>query len=187
MNVLYPELRFKLLPQMLGISVLGALVAGAYGSIHDQVTFSISPEYFTKLKCAQFRYADFGFPTRVFVGEIGFLATWWVGFVSGWFLARLAVPRCLRREALRRCLAGMLWVVAGALAGGVTGYLLGIRPGMDPVGWTDIGEELGIVDLRAFVRVAYIHNAGYLGGLMGLVLSLVWTHRSMRAACGLAA
>jgi hypothetical protein len=172
---------------MLGISVLGALVAGTYGSIHDQVTFSLSPEYFTKLKCVQFRYADLGFPMRVFVGEIGFLATWWVGFVSGWFLARLTIPRRPPVEAFRRSLAGMLWVVGGALAGGMVGYLLGIRQGMDPAGWADIGMELGIEDLRAFVRVAYIHNAGYLGGLIGLVLSLVWTGRSMRAACGVVA
>jgi predicted ribosomally synthesized peptide with SipW-like signal peptide len=32
---------------MLAIAFVGALVAGTYGVFHDQVTYSISPEYFT--------------------------------------------------------------------------------------------------------------------------------------------
>ena len=75
-NVLYPNLRWRWLPAMLGYALLGSLVAGVYGIIHDQVTYSISTEYFTRLKFSQFHYANFGFRPRVFVGEIGFLATW---------------------------------------------------------------------------------------------------------------
>ena len=50
---------------MLGYAVVGALIAGVYGVFHDQITYSISPEYFTRLKFLQFHYADFGFPARV--------------------------------------------------------------------------------------------------------------------------
>ena len=60
---------------MFGFAVTGALIAGAYGILHDQITYTISPEYFTKLKFEQFHYANFGLPRRVFVGEVGFLAT----------------------------------------------------------------------------------------------------------------
>ena len=45
---------------MLGYAVIGALIAGLYGVVHDQITYSMSPEYFTRLKFFQFRYADFG-------------------------------------------------------------------------------------------------------------------------------
>ena len=37
--------------------------------------------------------------------------------------------------------------------------------------WDWIFNKLKITDKWAFVRVGYIHNAGYLGGLCGLVLS----------------
>jgi hypothetical protein len=77
---------------MLGYAAVGAVLAGFYGVVHDQVTYSISPEYYTCLKFSQFRYADFGLPARVFVAEIGFMASWWVGFVAGWFIARITVP-----------------------------------------------------------------------------------------------
>src|SRR5690349_25031334 len=105
MNLLIPRFRLAWLPAMLGYSVLGALLAGCYGIVHDQITYSISEEYFTRLKVIQFRYADFGFPPRVLVAEIGFLATWWVGFIAALWLARVAVGRCesalVRRAILR--------------------------------------------------------------------------------------
>ena len=41
-----------------------------YGILHDQVTFSISQEYFTKLKFYQFGYANLGLPTRVALLEL---------------------------------------------------------------------------------------------------------------------
>jgi hypothetical protein len=71
---------------MFGISLLGAVIAGLYGAVHDQISYSISPEYFTKMKFEQFSYADFGFPPRVCASEVGFLATWWVGLFAGWYV-----------------------------------------------------------------------------------------------------
>lgn len=97
MNLFYPRFPWRLLPRMLWITVLGAMVGGVYGVLHDQITYSISHEYFTKLKFDQFKYANFGFPVRIFVSEVGFLATWWVGFFAAWFLARIAVTGCYGR------------------------------------------------------------------------------------------
>jgi hypothetical protein len=31
-----------------------------------------------------------------------------------------------------------------------------------------------VIDSVAFVQVGYIHNASYLGGLIGLILALLW-------------
>jgi hypothetical protein len=36
----------------------------------------------------------------------------------------------------------------------------------------DNAEVFGITDTWSFVRVAYIHNAGYLGGAIGLIVAL---------------
>lgn len=179
MNVLYPKLRLELLPAMLGYAVLGALIAGFYGVLHDQITYSISPEYFTRLKFFQFHYADFGLPPRVFVGEIGFLATWWVGLIAGWFLARIAVPAIPRKEARAGILWGFVIILAGGFIAAVVGFLLGLRlgPDSDLSNWQGFATTRGVVDLPSFVRVAYIHNASYLGGLIGLIVALLYLRR----------
>ncbi len=106
MNLLYPKLHLKHIPGILGHAALGAVIAAVYGIVHDQITYSISPEYFTRLKFIQFHYADFGLPRRVFVAEVGVLATWWAGFIAGWFIARKTVRCFPPKIAMQRSLEG---------------------------------------------------------------------------------
>lgn len=49
-NLLYPTFSPRLLPRMFGIALIGGLLAGLYGVIHDQITYTISPDYFTQVK-----------------------------------------------------------------------------------------------------------------------------------------
>jgi hypothetical protein len=165
---------------MLRYALLGALVAGAYGVIHDQITYTISPEYFTKQKFQQFRYANFGYPPRVFVAEIGFLATWWVGFFATWFLARIAVPAFPPVQARHYIARAMLIILSGALIGFGTGYLIGLWHGPNYSAWEDAAWALGIVNIRTFVWVAYIHNGGYLGALIGFLVAIAWLLHAKR-------
>jgi hypothetical protein len=94
-SLLIPNISFPAFRKAVLLAMVGALIAGCFGILHDQVTYTISPEYFTRMKFGQFRSADFGFSERIFVAEIGFLATWWVGLVVTWFLARIAIPKFL--------------------------------------------------------------------------------------------
>ena len=180
--------RFKLahLPAILGYALLAAAIAAIYGIIHDQVTYSISPEYFTKMKFNQFHYANFGFPIRVFVAEVGVLATWWVGLVAGWLMARIVVPAVDSATRFKLISRGIAIMFAIAFAGSLTGYLLGLRRIADRNidNWIDFRFELGIEDLSSFIRVAYIHNASYIGGLVGLVVALIYVWRAAKKKPG---
>jgi hypothetical protein len=184
-NIFYPKLRLSWLTAMLGYSLLGALVAGTYGILHDQITYAISPEYFTRYKFIQFHWANFGLSERWFVVEIGFLATWWVGFFSAWFIARLTVPSLPPRRTRRVILRGFMIVFAAAFLAGAAGYLYGLSCNVENIGynWLEATESLGIPKQNAsnFVRVGYIHNAGYLGGLAGLAAALLYAWIAKRA------
>jgi hypothetical protein len=175
MKYLVPRIAFADLKPMFGMAFVGAIVAGAYGILHDHITYSIGPEYFTKLKFKQFHYADFGMGERVFVSCIGFLATWWVGFIIAWFLSRRLIPNQPRRVAFRGIFKGFAIVFTFGLIAGIGGYLYGVwlGPSADYSGWLSIIRRFKISDTWAFVRVAYIHNASYLGGLVGFIISLV--------------
>ena len=177
MNMLYPKIRLAHLPSMLGYATLGAILAGIYGVVHDQLTYSISAEYFTRFKFVDFHYADFGLPRRVFVAEIGFLATWWVGFFSAWFIARVTVPAFSGRVAFRYSAGAFLIVLAGGLLGAAVGYVFGVLHGPDYSAWEAFTSACKLTDVPSFVRVAYIHNAGYSGGLVGLVAAIIYVVR----------
>ena len=65
--------------------VVAVIVAGLFGALHDQISFSVSHEYFTKFKFVQFGWAGAELPDRVRVAQIGFLASWWMGIPLGLF------------------------------------------------------------------------------------------------------
>jgi hypothetical protein len=177
MNGLYPKIRLDWLPALLGYAVLGAVLAGVYGILHDQITYSISPEYFTRLKFSQFHYADFGLPPRILVAEIGFLASWWVGFFAAWFIARITVPAFPPAVTFRRTVHGFFIIFAFTFAASIVGYALSLVHGSDYSGWEELASTLGVLDLPSFVRVAYIHNASYLGGLIGLIAAILYLRK----------
>jgi hypothetical protein len=97
-----------------------------------------------------------------------------VGFVAGWFLARITVPHLARGTALRRCLIGFTVVFVTALAGGLVGAWLGWNRmhDADLGAWNDFSVLYGVKELPRFVWVGFIHNASYAGGLIGLVAAL---------------
>ncbi|GAA4420100.1 hypothetical protein [Bremerella cremea] len=171
--------RADLLP-MLQAAAIGAVIAGSYGILHDQITYSISPEYFTRFKFDQFAYANFGVGDRVFVAAIGFLATWWVGMFAGWFLARYYFPGCSHETAWRNVFRaiGCMFLVTFLFGAAVYGYGLSLGPGTDLSTWQPMLHSLRVEDGTAFVRVGMIHNAGYLGALVGLVLAILLVRRS---------
>lgn len=175
LKYLTPQIALADLPAMIRVALIGGIVAGLYGVLHDQITYSISPEYFTKLKFPQFRYADLGLGDRVFASTIGFLATWWIGLIAAWLLARRLIPRQARHHAYRQIRHGIACILAFGLSFGVVGYMYGLwrGPHADYSSWTWVFHEFNITDTWSFVRVAYIHNAGYVGGFIGLVVALV--------------
>jgi hypothetical protein len=149
------------------------LLAGFYGIIHDQITYSISREYFTK-----FKYEQFGFEPAWFGGDrqtvavIGFLATWWTGLFIGLVLGFTALIFKEHKAMWNAIKRAIPVVFCFAIASGVIGYAYGrlvlTRTG---VNWW-LPENL--IDKDAFIVVGSIHNFSYLGGLFGLIAGIYY-------------
>jgi hypothetical protein len=150
-------------------AILSALLGGLYGIMHDQITYSISNEYFTK-----FKYAQFGFEPAWFGGDrptvvvIGFLATWWVGLAIGTMLGLVALlfqDAAAMRKAIGRAIAVVYGtVMLAGLAGFCYGKYYLTNTG---VNWW---LPAGLVHKNDFITVGSIHNFGYAGGLLGFLL-----------------
>ncbi len=180
MGWLYPRFPAKRLPVMLRTALTGAAIAAIYGAAHDQLSFALSPEYFTKLKFRQFAWANLGLPERLYATEVGILATWWVGLVAGWLLARAGLAEVPTRERQARTIQAFAIVASLAAAGGLMGWIIGVvATGSDLAAWADWQRYLGIKDLAAFVTVGYLHAGGYLGAFAGLILAIVFVRRTL--------
>jgi len=176
LRYLIPRFPLADLPVLVKYVVIGIIISGSYGILHDQITFSIGPEYFRNFKYEQFAFADFGLPERIFVGLIGFLATWWVGAIVGWTVGRRVLPNQSRTAATKQVLRGFAIVFFTGAFAGFLGYLYGLWRGYDAdySMWQPILHQHKVIDHWSFMRVGYIHNAGYLGAIIGLALTFVF-------------
>ena len=160
------------------IVVLAAIViASLYGVGHDQVTYTISPEYYTKFKFIQFNLADSGAAQhmtqpRSAVVMVGVKATWWMGMYIGLIIGLTAL---VYRNPDRMFASSMqalgivlgVAIITGAI-GGWYGHNILAKKGVD--WWL----PNNLVHRTEFITVGSIHNFSYLGGLIGLALALVF-------------
>ncbi|MBY8961340.1 hypothetical protein KJK34_01095 [Flavobacterium sp. D11R37] len=164
------------------IIILSIMIAGIYGILHDQITYSISPEYYTKFKFIQFRLLE-GNDTpirnlRLLVAVTGWMATWWVGFIIGIILSMLALRQNLLRAMITTSVKAILITIAVAIISGIAGYTYGsiiiIYQPEPYAGWY-IPES--VTDINSFVIVGSIHNFSYMGALAGLIIAVYFNFR----------
>ena len=147
-----------------------ALVAGLFGAAHDQISYAVSPEYFTKFKFIQFRLLDAEVPDRIRTATVGFLASWWMGIPLG-ILCGLAGFLQRTPAIMARALAWSLPVIAIFT---LIVALAGLAYGWWQTETIDVSNYRGwfvppnVADLRRFLCAGYMHNSAYLGGALSI-------------------
>lgn len=147
------------------------LISGVFGIIHDQITYSISEEYYTRFKFIQFGLIDEGaaIPAnpRVCVAIVGFLATWWtglfIGIIYGTILMLFKKVNLSYKIYFRAIAITLLTTLIISIAGYFYGRYFTIEAELQ---WY-FPENL--INKSSFIIVGSIHNASYLGGLVGLL------------------
>lgn len=169
--------------------IIIAIVLGAvYGILHDQLTYTISEEYYTKFKFIQFNLENWGlgsnigtdqnpeiqlYRPRLGAGLVGLLATWWVGLIIGVVLAFLGLIHNTAKEMFIVTFKSFLLTITIAFLTGLVGLLYGklfltaTRPN-----WF-FPKNLNNID--NFIMVGSMHNFSYLGGLIGLVIAILYS------------
>lgn len=165
------------------ILFLSPLVAGFYGILHDQLTYTISPEYYTKFKFIQFGLIETGQETliadpRLSVAVVGFLATWWTGIFVGLGHAITSLIHRDYKIMWRMACKGTLVTLVVTLFFGLLGLAYGkfhlVKAG---VNWW-LPDNL--VDKENFITVGSMHNFSYLGGVLGLIAGIIYQVRMRR-------
>lgn len=182
----------KLLRSLIGYILIATALAAVYGILHDQLTYTLSREYYTLFKFDQFQLVpELRANERLGAVVVGIGATWWVGTVIGVILGLL---RCFRQDfatlfGLKRRALGL--VFGTAVFAGLVGWLVGhAKFGgradwpitfIDERGTDPLTEALKDPDVfYTFFTCGTVHNFSYLGGLLGLGVAVVWVLRKTR-------
>jgi hypothetical protein len=163
------------------VIVLAVAVAGLYGMIHNQISYTVAPEYFTKFKFRQFGLTGTPLPDRVRASMVGFLASWWMGIPIGLLVGAAGFIHRDWREMLRVTLWSFLVVVGFTLFFGLGGLLYGYfqTAHIDLANYQGWFIPRDVTDLRRFLCAAYMHNSSYLGGVLAIPVAWVF-HIVMR-------
>jgi hypothetical protein len=155
---------------------MAILTAGGFGVLHDQISFTVSSEYFTKFKFIQFGLLDGSIPERLRAGEVGVFASWWMGILLG---PLVGTSGFIQRSAvlMRGALLWSLGVTAGcaflfALCGLIYGYLQ--TEHIDLAKYQGWYLPVGLVHVRRFLCVGYMHNSAYLGGVLSVPVAWIF-------------
>jgi len=150
------------------------LLAGAFGAIHNQISYTVSPEYFTKFKFEQFSLNNTAVPERWRAAEVGFLASWWMGWPLGIFTGIAGVfhrdVTTMRRALLWSIPFIFAFTLTIALCGLAFGYFQTIH--LDLANYPHWYIPSQLENSRRFLCAGYMHNSAYLGGL--LVIPATW-------------
>ena len=155
--------------------VAACLVAGLYGALHDQISYSVSPDYFHTFKFRQFNIPE-SLHNRIGAAGVGWCASWWMGIFIG--LPILLTGLIFRdgKTYLVRSLVAFAVVAVTALAVGL-GALLWATCTLSEPNLPSYAFPPDVADKVAFARAGTMHNFSYLGGFLGILTAssyLLW-------------
>jgi lysylphosphatidylglycerol synthetase-like protein (DUF2156 family) len=152
---------------------LACLFAGIYGALHNQISYTVAPEYFHRFKFHQFSLGP-DWHSRLGASLVGFRASWWMGIVIGIFIIPFGVFLYRHGEYFRCVVRAFLVVALTALGVGLSALAVAfflIRP--EHV--ERFRQDSPMTDnAAAFLRAAAMHNFSYLGGLLGIFTGIAY-------------
>lgn len=163
---------------------LSPLLGSIYGIVHDQVTYTISPEYYTKFKFHQFGLTDMEgealLPNpRTVVAVVGIMATWWMGLLIGIVLTLVGLKQINGALMFQTTLKAMILTIIIALLTGLIGLCYGSTLSKADVANWHLPSNL--VDYQNFIKVGSMHNFSYIGGAIGLIISIFYSLGTFQA------
>ena len=149
-------------------TVVACLIAGVYGALHNQVSYTVSPEYFHRFKFIQFRVHD-EWQNRWGAAVVGWRAAWWTGLLFGPPMVIITLRRC-HSKSLPRIMgvAFLVAVVVDVICG--LGTLAAASILVDDQSFRDVWIPHGVQHRAAFLRSGIMHDASYAGGLLATMV-----------------
>jgi hypothetical protein len=148
------------------------LIAGVYGALHNQISYTVSPDYFHAFKFQQFQIAP-RYHDRLGASIVGFLASWWMGVLVGAPILFVGLKLPDARSYVRHCLIAFGVVAITALVVGFGALAWGMFA-ITETNLPDFGYPLRVADRVAFARAGVMHNFSYLGGFLGIVTGIAY-------------
>jgi len=163
------------------IGIISIILASLYGILHNQISYSISTEYFTKFKFEQFGFVEYGLDTpRMTAGLIGIWATWWFGLLIGLINGIVGIFQPNVKIMWKSAFGATIRTLGIAIGIGIVGILVGkfIISNLN----ADWNLPIDLTDRKSFLTAGAMHNFSYLGGIIGLIYGIIYQLKIRKAS-----
>ena len=163
------------------IIVSSTILASIYGFLHNQISYSISSEYFTKFKIQQFDFVYSSiYAPRLKAALIGILSTWWFGLLLGLIIGIVGMLQRNSKIMWKSSIGAIFRTLGIAIGIGIVGILVGkfIISNLN-TSWNLPAE---INDRKSFLTAGTMHNFSYLGGIIGLIYGIIYQLKIKKAS-----
>lgn len=146
----------------LGLASLGTILSCVYGVLHDQITYTISPEFYHLI-----RFPKYEIPLeagRWGVVRVAIINTWSIGLLVSVVVAFAGLIHSNNPKIIRYTLNAFALAMSVAIFMSLVGYAFGRfnQNQMSKLADHIIGKE-------NFLIVQTIHNFTYIGSLLGML------------------
>lgn len=153
------------------------LLASLFGVLNNQITYSISPEFFTKSLFPQFGFVEYGLNTpKTTAAIIGVWSTWWMGLLIGNVIGFTSLTHSSSLIMKKEIKKSLFITIASVILFGVIGYVFGqiyLYDTLITFGFQGTQEQL-----KNFIIAGYIHDFEYIGGILGLLVAVYFQVKS---------
>lgn len=152
--------------------VAGCVIAAAYGAVHNQISYTVSPEFF-HLDLFNRCMTPIEFHNRAGASLVGVFTSWWMGLVIGLPVLLVALILPGWKAYVQHSLIAFGVAAVTALLIGLAALLV-FSLVLTPATVGGFRFPPGVTDEVAFARAGMMHNFGYLGGGVGILLAVAY-------------
>lgn len=157
------------------IVTISIILASLYGALHNQISYSISDEFFKNFLFGNFGVNEWGIENeRTKATIVGILGTYWMGFYLGLIYVIIYLFLSIKSKfssILKAIIINLSTAFVCAIIALIISHFF-IAPES-----SGVYMDFGTLNPKNYADAVFMHNGSYIGGVLGLILGISYLYK----------
>lgn len=162
--------------QVILIIIFSIIIASLFGAMHNQISYSVSSEFFTDFLFGNFGTNEWNLKNeRLEASIIGIIGSYWFGLILG--IIYVIIFLFMKTENNLKYIKNAILINIGfAFLGSFIAYLIA----KFFVSYENSGVfiDFGTQNPQNYLEAAFMHTGSYIGGIAGIVAGIIYLLKS---------
>lgn len=153
------------------IIILSIVIASLFGAIHNQISYSVSSEFFRNFLFGQFGIDELNIHNdRLAASIVGIIGSYWVGLILG-IIHSIIFIFLKTADNFKNIINAILINIGLAFIGSFISYIISKFFTVENSG---VFIDFGIQNPQNYIEAAYMNTGSYFGGIFGLIIGIIY-------------